>query len=233
VALGNRALLEEIGVKLNSKQFRTMSARADSMRDAGQTVMYFAAERKLRALIGVADRVKQSTPAALAELAQRSIRVVMVTGDNRRTALAVAKQLGIDETCVEADVLPTGKADIVQKYLAAGNVVAMAGDGVNDAPALATADVGIAMGTGADVAIESAGLTLVDGNLRTVARAIRLSSATIWTIRQNVLLAFLYNGLAVPLAAFGIVSPVIAAATMALSSISVILNALRLQWRKF
>ena len=153
----------------------------------------------------------------------------MVTGDNRLTANVVAEQLGIER--VEADVLPTDKADIVARYKAMGRVVAMAGDGVNDSPALAAADVGIAMGTGADVAIESAGLTLVKGDLRTMERAIRLSRATVWNIRQNIVLAFFYNTAAIPLAALGLLSPVIAAAAMALSSISVVANALRLKYR--
>jgi Cu+-exporting ATPase len=230
IAIGNRALLDEFGVSASSVRFTTLLAEADRMRESGQTAMFMVDRGKLRALIGVSDSIKDSTPAALAELRKRGVDVVMVTGDNARTARHVANALEI--TDVEADVLPTGKAAVVERYRAAGRVVAMAGDGVNDAPALAAASVGIAMGTGADVAIESAGLTLVKGDLRTIARAMRLSDATVWNIRQNIFLAFVYNSVAIPIAAAGIVSPVIAAAAMALSSISVILNALRLKWRK-
>jgi Cu+-exporting ATPase len=230
IAIGNRALLDQFGVSATSVRFTTLLAEADRMRESGQTAMFMLDRGKLRALIGVSDSIKESTPAALAELRKRGVDVVMVTGDNARTAHHVAKTLEI--TDVEADVLPTGKAAVVERYRVAGRIVAMAGDGVNDAPALAAASVGIAMGTGADVAIESAGLTLVKGDLRTIARAMRLSDATVWNIRQNIFLAFIYNSVAIPIAAAGIVSPVIAAAAMALSSISVILNALRLKWRK-
>ncbi len=228
VAVGNGALLADLGISTKSARFVALAAAADEMRAAGQTAMFFVERGKLRALIGVADKIKASTPAALDELRSRKIEVVMVTGDNARTATHVAQQLGIAQ--VEADVLPNGKAAIVERARQAGRVVAMAGDGVNDAPALATAHVGIAMGTGADVAIESAGLTLVRGDLRTILRAIRLSEATVWNIRQNVALAFVYNVVAIPLCAFGLVSPVIAAAAMALSSFSVIVTALRLKW---
>lgn len=231
LAVGNRALMDSVLKKSKKRQVRVraMMERADVMRAGGQSVMFVAEAGKLVALIGVSDRVKATTPAALGHLAARGIEVVMVTGDNRLTANVVAEQLGIER--VEADVLPTDKADIVARYKAMGRVVAMAGDGVNDSPALAAADVGIAMGTGADVAIESAGLTLVKGDLRTMERAIRLSRATVWNIRQNIVLAFFYNTAAIPLAALGLLSPVIAAAAMALSSISVVANALRLKYR--
>lgn len=230
VAVGNRAMLIELGVSTTNKRFETLATEAERMREQGQTAMFFVERGKLRALVGVSDRIKPSTSAALDELRRRGVGVVMVTGDNARTAKFVADQLLIAD--VEADVLPNGKAAIVERYRSQGRFVAMAGDGVNDAPALAAAHVGIAMGTGADVAIESAGMTLVKGDLRTIARAIHLSTATVWNIRQNIFLAFVYNTVAIPLCAAGVVSPIIAAAAMALSSISVILNALRLKWRK-
>jgi Cu+-exporting ATPase len=230
IAIGNRALLDAFGVSTTSQRFQTLLSEAELMRAQGQTAMFMLDRGKLRALIAVSDRIKESTPAALAELRARGVEVVMVTGDNARTARHVAAALDIDQ--VEADVLPTGKAEIVERYRKAGRIVAMAGDGVNDAPALAVAHVGIAMGTGADVAIESAGLTLVKGDLRTIARAMRLSDATVWNIRQNIFLAFIYNTVAIPVAAAGLLTPIIASAAMALSSISVILNALRLKWRK-
>jgi Cu+-exporting ATPase len=230
VAIGNRAMLDELGVSTSGSRFATLIAEAERARERGQTAMFFVERGKLRALVGVSDRLKPTTASALDELRSRKVNVVMVTGDNARTAKFVADQLHIAQ--VEADVLPTGKAAIVERYREQRRFVAMAGDGVNDAPALAAADVGIAMGTGADVAIESAGLTLVKGDLRTIARAIRLSAATVWNIRQNIFLAFVYNSVAIPLCAAGVVSPIIAAAAMALSSISVILNALRLKWRK-
>ena len=192
---------------------------------------------KLIGTISIADPVKESTPAALEELRRDGLRIVMLTGDNRKAALAVAQQLGIDE--VEAEVLPEDKAKVVQRLKSEGRVVAMAGDGINDAPALAAADVGIAMGTGTDIAIESAGVTLVKGDLLAIARARRLSRATMANIRQNLFFAFIYNAAGVPIAAgvlypfFGILlSPVIAAAAMALSSVSVIGNALRLRQLK-
>jgi Cu+-exporting ATPase len=185
-------------------------------------------------LIGVADPVKETTPAALAALQSDGIEIVMVTGDNRTTAEAVARRLGI--AGVEADVLPEDKNAIVQRYRDAGRSVAMAGDGVNDAPALAAADVGIAMGTGTDVAMESAGITLIKGDLMGLVRARHLSKATLRNIRQNLFFAFAYNALGVPLAAgvlfpvFGLLlNPMIAAAAMSLSSVSVVTNALRLR----
>jgi len=187
-----------------------------------------------RGLLGVADPVKASTPEALRLLRDEGLRIVMLTGDNQTTAEAVARQLGIAE--VEAEVLPEHKRDVVARLVEAGRIVAMAGDGVNDAPALARAHVGIAMGTGTDVAMESAGVTLVRGDLRGIVRARRLSRATMRNIRQNLVLAFVYNALGVPIAAgvlypvFGVLlSPMIAAAAMSLSSVSVIGNALRLR----
>ena len=196
--------------------------------------MFVIIEGAVAGLICVSDPIKESTPAALDDLRRDGVRVVMLTGDNRTTAQAVARRLGIDD--VQADVLPNEKGEVVKRLRAAGRVVAMAGDGVNDAPALAEADVGIAMGTGTDVAIESAGVTLVKGNLAGIVRARRLSAATMRNIRQNLFFAFAYNGLGVPIAA-GILypltgtllSPIIAAAAMSLSSVSVIGNALRLR----
>jgi Cu+-exporting ATPase len=193
-----------------------------------------AVDGKLAGTISIDDPVKATTAAALQELRAAGLRLVMLTGDNRRTAEAVARQLGIDE--VEAEVLPEDKARVVQRLRGEGRVVAMAGDGINDAPALAAADVGIAMGTGTDIAIESAAVTLVKGDLRAIARACKLSRATMGNIRQNLFFAFVYNTAGVPIAAgvlypfFGILlSPIVAAAAMALSSVSVIANALRLR----
>jgi Cu+-exporting ATPase len=229
VALGNARLLADLGVDGGA-----LDARADALRAEGATVVYVTAGQQLAGLIAVADPVKASTPEALAALKAEGIRIVMLTGDNRRTAEAVAKSLGIAE--VEAEILPEDKGKVVQRLRAQGRVVAMAGDGVNDAPALAAADVGIAMGTGSDVAIESAGVTLLRGDLTGIARARRLSAATMRNIRQNLFFAFFYNAAGVPIAAgilypvFGVLlSPVVAAAAMALSSVSVVLNALRLR----
>jgi len=193
-----------------------------------------AVDGRMAGLVGVSDPVKATTPDALRALAAEGVRVVMVTGDNATTAQAVAKRLGIED--VEADVLPEDKEAVVRRYQEQGHRVAMAGDGVNDAPALARADVGVAMGTGTDVAIESAGITLVKGDLMGIVRARRLSRATMRNIRQNLFFAFFYNALGVPIAAgvlfpvFGLLlSPMIAAAAMSLSSVSVISNALRLR----
>ena len=229
VALGNRKLLEELGIDAAA-----MLPRADALRQEGQTVMYLAIDGKPGGLIGVADPIKASTPEALAVLHQEGVQVVMLTGDNRTTAQAVAAKLGIDQ--VQAEVLPEQKAEIVKRLQAEGRKVAMAGDGINDAPALAQAQVGIAMGTGTDVAMESAGVTLVKGDLRGIARARRLSRATMRNIRENLFFAFIYNSLGVPVAAgvlypfFGLLlSPIIAAAAMSFSSVSVVTNALRLR----
>jgi Cu+-exporting ATPase len=204
------------------------------MRAEAQTVMFAAVDGKLAGLLGVADPVKESAPEALVALHDEGLRVVMLTGDHRSTAEAVARRLAIDELC--AEVLPADKAHEVARLQEQGHRVAMAGDGINDAPALARADVGIAMGTGADVAMQSAGVTLVRGDLRGIVRARRLSRATVRNVRQNLFFAFVYNALGVPVAAgalypaFGIaLSPVIAAAAMSASSVSVIANALRLR----
>ena len=233
VALGNAALLEELGVSP-----APLASRMDELRAQGQTVMMVVVDGALAGLVGVADPVKASTPAALEALRREGIRIVMVTGDNGQTAAAVAERLAIDD--VEADVLPQEKGAIVRRYREQGRVVAMAGDGVNDAPALAEADVGIAMGSGTDVAIESAGVTLIKGDLAAIVRARQLSRATMRNIRQNLFFAFFYNALGIPLAAgvlypvFGLLlSPMIAAAAMSLSSLSVIGNALRLRSTRF
>jgi P-type Cu+ transporter len=229
VLLGNRALLEERGADVGA-----LGGAADRLRAEGQTVMYVAIDGQAAGLLGVADPIKGSTAEAIAALHEDGVRIVMLTGDHRVTAEAVGRKLGIDE--VIAGVLPAQKAHEVKRLQAAGRVVAMAGDGINDAPALAQAEVGIAMGTGTDVAMESAGVTLVRGDLRGIARARALSRATMGNIKQNLFFAFVYNALGVPVAAgvlyplFGLVaSPVMAAAAMALSSVSVIGNALRLR----
>ncbi len=229
VALGNAKLLAELGVEASGD-----AADADARRDRGETVMFVVVDGRIAGLVAVADPIKESTPEALKALHALGFHIVMATGDNARTAKAVAEKLGIDE--VRADVLPEDKARIVRDLQAAGRSVAMAGDGVNDAPALAQADVGIAMGTGADVAIESAGFTLVKGDLNGVVRARRLSEATMRNIRQNLFFALVYNAAGVPIAAgalfpfFGLLlSPMFAAAAMSLSSVSVIGNALRLR----
>jgi Cu+-exporting ATPase len=230
VAIGNRSLMEVAGVG----GLDQLLAQSDEFRREGNSVVLVAVDGRPAGLLGVADPIKPTTPAALEQLHAERIRVVMLTGDSRTTAEAVAKKLGIDQ--VFAEVLPDQKADVVRRLQGEGRVVAMAGDGVNDAPALAAADVGIAMGTGTDVAMESAGITLVRGDLRGIARARSLSRATMRTIRQNLFLAFAYNLLGVPIAAgvlypvFGmLMSPMIAAAAMSLSSVSVIANALRLR----
>ncbi|WP_270375495.1 copper-transporting P-type ATPase [Marinicauda sp. Alg238-R41] len=229
VAIGNRAMMSDLGALSPA-----LAERANSLRAEGQTVMFVAVDNRPAGLIGVADPIKDTTPEALEALHAAGIKVVMLTGDSRGTAEAIGRQLGIDE--IHADVLPEDKNRIVGELREKGHVVAMAGDGVNDAPALARADVGVAMGTGTDVAMESAGVTLVKGDLRGVAKAIRLSRATMANIRQNLFFAFVYNTAGVPIAAgvlypvFGLLlSPMIAAAAMALSSVSVIGNALRLR----
>ena len=229
VAVGNARLLEELQVAPGE-----LMQQADVLRQEGQTVMFVALDGQVAGLLGVADPVRETTQEAVGALRDSGIRVVMLTGDNRTTAEAVARRLGIDE--VHADVLPEDKARVVQELQAEGRKVAMAGDGVNDAPALAQADVGIAMGTGTDVAMESAGVTLVKGDLRGLVRARHLSRATMKNIRQNLFFAFVYNTLGVPIAAgvlypfFGLLlSPMIASAAMTFSSVSVIANALRLR----
>jgi Cu+-exporting ATPase len=228
-ALGNGALLEELGVQPGD-----LSSRAEELRTAGQTVVFVVADGVPAGLLGVEDPIKETTAEALASLRAEGLRIVMLTGDAPTTARAVASRLGIDD--VEAGVLPDGKAAVIARLAAQGRTVAMAGDGVNDAPALAAAVVGIAMGTGTDIAMESAGVTLVKGDLRGIVRARRLSRATMANVRQNLVFAFGYNALGVPLAAgvlypaFGLLlSPMIAAAAMSFSSVSVIANALRLR----
>ena len=229
VVLGNRKLLDDLGIHPGS-----LAERAEALRADGQTVMFVVVENKVAGLLGVADPIKQSTPEAIDQLHKDGIRIVMLTGDSRTTAEAVARRLGIDE--VVAEVLPDKKADVVKRLQGEGRFVAMAGDGINDAPALAQAQVGIAMGTGTDVAMESAGVTLVKGDLRGILRARLLSRATMRNIKQNLFWAFIYNAVGVPIAAgalypfFGLLlSPMIAAAAMSFSSVSVISNALRLR----
>jgi Cu+-exporting ATPase len=224
VAVGNRSFLDD----------PKLEARAEELRVSGQTIMFVVIDGKPAGLIGVADPIKETTAAAVKQLHDEGIRLVMLTGDSRTTAEAVARKLGIDE--VVAEVLPTQKVEVVKKFQNAGRIVAMAGDGINDAPALAQAHVGIAMGTGVDVAMKSADVTLVKGDLRGIVRARSLSRATMGNIKQNLFFAFIYNTLGVPIAAgvlypfFGILlSPMIAAAAMSFSSVSVIANALRLR----
>jgi len=229
VSIGNIAHME--GLKVDPGMLRL---RAEGLRRDGQTVMFVAVDGTLAGLVGVADPVKATTAGAIRALHLDGISVVMLTGDNRTTAQAVAKAVGIDQ--IEADVLPDQKAAVIKRLQDRGERVAMAGDGINDAPALAQADVGIAMGTGTDVAMESAGITLVKGDLQGIVRARHLSRATMGNIRQNLFFAFIYNVLGVPLAAgslypvFGLLlSPMIASAAMTFSSVSVIANALRLR----
>jgi Cu+-exporting ATPase len=229
LALGNARFLADLKISTAA-----LESKAERLRQDGATVIYLAIDGEAAGVLAIADPVKATTPAALRALTAEGMRVVMLTGDNKTTALAVARRLGIDE--VEAEVLPDQKSAVVEKLRRAGRVVAMAGDGINDAPALAAAEVGIAMGTGTDVAIESAGVTLLKGDLTGIVRARRLSAATMRNIRQNLFFAFIYNAIGVPIAAgvlypaFGILlSPIIAAATMALSSVSVVSNALRLR----
>ncbi len=229
VALGNRALIDQLGIDP-----APLLERAESMRREGQTVMFVAIDNQPAGLLGVSDPIKESTPDAIKQLHEQGISIVMLTGDNRTTAEAVAGKLGIDE--VVAEVLPDQKAEVVKKLQAEGKFVAMAGDGINDAPALAQAQVGIAMGTGTDVAMESAGVTLVKGDLGGIVRARKLSRLTIGNIKQNLFLAFVYNSAGVPIAAgvlypfLGILlSPIFAAAAMSFSSVSVVSNALRLR----
>ncbi|MBX4890102.1 copper-transporting P-type ATPase [Rhizobium bangladeshense] len=229
LVIGSHRIMAEAGIDLSA-----LMADAETLRGEAATVIYVAVDGNLGGLIAIADPVKATTPAALRSLKEANIRVVMLTGDNRTTAQAVARSLGIDE--LEAEILPEDKGRVVARLRGEGRIVAMAGDGVNDAPALAAADVGIAMGTGTDVAMESAGVTLLKGDLQGIARARKLSHATMSNIRQNLFFAFIYNAAGVPIAAgvlypgFGLLlSPIIAAAAMALSSVSVIANSLRLR----
>ena len=229
VLLGNRLLMESEDVDTSA-----FDKEADELRKDGATVIFAAVDGKICGVLAIADPVKETTAAAIAALQKEGVRVVMLTGDNRTSAEAVARKLHIDE--VEAEVLPEDKGKIVQRLKDEGRIVAMAGDGVNDAPALATADVGIAMGTGTDVAIESSGITLLRGDLMGIVEARKLSRATMRNIRQNLFFAFVYNAAGIPVAAgllypfTGILlSPIIAAAAMSLSSVSVITNALRLR----
>jgi Cu+-exporting ATPase len=229
VVLGNPALLQQHGIAVTD-----FTQAAEEARQRGQTVMFLAVDGKPAGILGVADPIKDTTAEAIRQLHADGIRIVMLTGDNRTTAEAVARQLRIDE--VIAEVLPDQKVNVVKRLQGEGRVVAMAGDGINDAPALAQAQVGIAMGTGTDVAMQSAGVTLVKGDLRGIARARTLSRATMANIRQNLFFAFVYNTIGVPIAA-GVLypftgmllSPMIAAAAMSFSSVSVIANALRLR----
>jgi Cu+-exporting ATPase len=229
VALGNRGLIEELGLDLG-----TLALGAETMRSDGQTVMFVAVDDAVVGLVGVEDPIKPTTEEAIQQLNADGVRILMLTGDSRTTAEAVARKLGIDE--VIAEVLPDEKIAVIKRLQEEGRVVAMAGDGINDAPALSQAHVGIAMGSGTDVAMESAGVTLVKGDLRGIARARVLSRATMKNIKQNLFFAFVYNTLGVPLAAgvlypvFGLLlSPMIAAAAMSFSSLSVVANALRLR----
>ena len=232
VSLGNAAMMQDLGADIGS-----LSAKADALRGEGKTAMFVAVDGRAAGIVAVADPVKETTAEAIRALHGRGLRIIMATGDNERTARAVAGRLGIDE--VRADILPEGKQQLIEELRAKGAKVAMAGDGVNDAPALAAADVGIAMGTGADVAVESAGITLVKGDLNGIVRARVLAQATIRNIKENLFFAFIYNAAGVPIAAgilypvFGtLLSPIIAAAAMSLSSVSVIGNALRLRGLK-
>jgi Cu+-exporting ATPase len=229
VALGNRKLVDAQRVDLGA-----LADRAEDLRQKGQTVMFVAVDGAAAGFVSAADPIKGSTREALRLLHEDGVRVVMATGDSETTAAAVARELGLD--AYEAEVAPADKVEVVKRLQAQGRVVAMAGDGINDAPALAQAQVGIALGTGTDVAMESAGVTLLKGDLRGIARARRLSRATMRNIRQNLFFAFVYNALGVPIAAGALypllrllLSPMIAAAAMAVSSVSVIANALRLR----
>jgi Cu+-exporting ATPase len=229
VALGNKAMMDLLKVSLGDAE-----VQADKLRENGKTAMFVAVGQKISGIIAVADPIKDTTVAAISALHSTGLKIIMATGDNERTAMAVARELGIDE--VRAGVLPEDKKALVDELHTNGHIVAMAGDGVNDAPALAAADVGIAMGTGADVAVESAGITLLKGDLNGIVRARKLAVATIRNIKQNLFFAFAYNAAGVPIAAGvlypltgTLLSPMIAAAAMSLSSVSVISNALRLR----
>lgn len=232
VAIGNQKLMSDLKIALDP-----LTEKAETLRNEGQTVLYLGLDGKAVGLLAASDVIKETTSEAIQMLHNEKIRIVMLTGDHRITAMAIGKSLGIDE--IEAEVLPEDKSKIVKKLQEQGHIVAMAGDGINDAPALAQAHVGIAMGTGTDVAMESAGVTLIKGDLRGIARARKLSIATVRNIRQNLLFAFIYNTLGVPIAAgilypfFGLLlSPIMASAAMAFSSVSVVWNALRLNRQK-
>jgi Cu+-exporting ATPase len=232
VTVGNQTFLDELGASIG-----VFTEKADELRRGGETVVFILLNGHPAGLLGIADPIKDSAAGAVVELRNEGLRVIMLTGDSRATAEVVARRLGVDE--VRAEVLPDQKADQVKRLQSEGRIVAMAGDGINDAPALSQAEVGIAMGTGTDVAMESAGVTLLRGDLRGIVRARRLSRATMANIRQNLAFAFLYNILGVPIAAgalypvFGILlSPMIASLAMTLSSVSVIVNALRLRTAK-
>lgn len=232
IAIGNQKLMLDQKISLDP-----LIDKAETLRNQGQTVLYLSLDGKAVGLLAASDVIKQTTSEAIQMLHNEKIRIVMLTGDHRITAMAIGKSLGIDE--IEAEILPEDKGQIVKKLQEQGHIVAMAGDGINDAPALAQANVGIAMGTGTDVAIESAGITLIKGDLREIARARKLSIATVHNIRQNLLFAFIYNALGVPIAAgilypfFGLLlSPIIASAAMAFSSVSVVWNSLRLNRQK-
>ena len=232
MAIGNIKLMQTLNIATGD-----LGTQADAMRGEGQTVMFIAVDGKPAGLIGVADPIKETTPQAIRDLHAEGLKVVMLTGDSKTTADAVAKKLGVDR--VIAEVLPEQKTELIKQLQAEGHIVAMAGDGINDAPALAQAQVGIAMGTGTDVAMESAGVTLIKGDLGGIVRARRLSRATLGNIRQNLFFAFIYNVLGVPIAAgvlypfYGLLlSPIIAAAAMSFSSVSVITNAMRLNRMK-
>ncbi|MFQ6612757.1 MAG: heavy metal translocating P-type ATPase, partial [Fidelibacterota bacterium] len=229
VVIGNYKFMQDLGLDLTA-----LEPQVEERRQAGETVIFIGVDNKIAGFIGIADPIKTTTLRALEDLREEGIRIVMLTGDNRTTAEAVARQLGIED--IEAEVLPDQKHEVVKRLQEAGNIVAMAGDGINDAPALAQAHVGIAMGTGTDVAIESAGMTLVKGDLSGIVRGRRLSRITMRNIRQNLFWAFAYNTIGVPVAAgvlypvFGLLlSPIIAAVAMSFSSVSVIGNALRLR----
>ncbi|HJQ39813.1 MAG TPA: heavy metal translocating P-type ATPase, partial [Thermoanaerobaculia bacterium] len=224
---GVRGIVDGKQVALGNRHVATAALSGRGAAEGSGTHMFLVVEGKHAGTITVSDPIKETSAEAIRQLHEEGLRIVMLTGDNRATADAVAKQLGIDE--VIAEVLPEQKADAVKRLQQQGRIVAMAGDGINDAPALAQAEVGIAMGTGTDVAMESADVTLVKGDLRGIVRARRLSRATMKNIRQNLFFAFLYNSLGVPIAAFGLLSPMIAAAAMSFSSVSVIGNALRLR----
>ena len=229
VAVGNRRFMEALGAVPPG-----LADKAEALRAQGKTAMFAALDGRVTAVIAVADPIKETTPEAVRALKAEGVKIVMLSGDSRKTAEAVGRQLGIDE--VIAEVLPEQKVEKIKALQAAEGAVAMAGDGINDAPALAQANVGIAMGTGTDVAIESGSVTLVKGDLRGISKAIRLSHATMRNVKQNLFFAFVYNALGVPIAAgalypvFGLLlSPIFAGAAMALSSVSVVTNALRLR----